>query len=92
MKAALSLNGATALLMYIIPNIKTAKPISISPTCFDDAVFENIRRMIPTIATTAVMVAVDSMETHPLPSRAERQTTQPVMLVPRRLPWMTATA
>ena len=86
-KAALSRRGETALLIDCIPNISTAKPMRMSPTCWRDCFLENMRRMMPTTATTPVRVAVDRRETQPEPpSSAERQMIQPVTLVPRIAP------
>ena len=69
MKAGLSLRGATAPLMACMPNIKTAKPSRMSPTWRRLCFLENMRRMMPTTATMALMEEVESSETiPPLPS------------------------
>ena len=79
--------------MELIPNIRTAKPIMMSPTCRSVCFFENIRNRIPTSATDAVRVAVENMLAMPLPPPTVlRQMIQPVIDVPRIAPRMTLTA
>ena len=83
----------TAPDMELIPNIRTAKPIMMSPTCRSVCFFENIRNRIPTSATDAVRVAVENMLAMPLPPPTVlRQMIQPVIDVPRIAPRMTLTA
>ena len=84
--------GETAPLMLCIPNISTAKPSRMSPTCQCCCFLENMRRIMPITATTAVRVEVESKETQPLPSTLDRQMIQPVTLVPMRAPSIMATA
>ena len=88
MKTGLCRSGETASLMAVMPNIRTAKPIRISPTCRRDCVLENIRRTIPTREMMPVSVAVEksSVQPPPVPPISDRQSTQPVMLVPRMAP------
>ena len=88
MKNGLSRSGATESLIVLMPNIKTAKPIRISPICCFVCDLENIRSTMPTIEITPVSVAVEksSVQPAPEPPSSERQSTQPVMLVPRIAP------
>ena len=78
-------------LIIDIPVIRTANPRRISPIWFCVGLLQNIRRIIPITATTHVKVEVESSLTHtepPSPSIPERQTTQPVTLVPSIAPRM----
>ena len=84
----LSFSGATAVLMAEIPYIRTAKPRRIPPRERFHVFLEIMRRRIPMMATTPVMVAVDTSFSHPLPLMVERLTTQPVTLVPTMEPRM----
>ena len=90
--SGLCLSGETAPLMLCMPNISTAKPKRMSPTCQCSCFLENMRRMMPITATMAVSVEVERRETQPLPSTLERQMIQPVTLVPISAPSITATA
>ena len=85
-KRVLSRRGETAVLMLCMPNIKTAKPRRMSPIWWCACFLENIRSRMPTTATVAESVDVDSRDTQPVPSRLERLMIQPVMLVPIRAP------
>ena len=85
-KNGLERSGATASLMALMPNIKTAKPMRISPTCWRVFSLESIRRQMPTTEMTPVSVAVENSSSQPLPESVDRQMTQPVMLVPTMAP------
>ena len=80
--------------MAFIPNISTAKPSRISPTCFFVLLPENIRSIMPITAMTAVRVSVDRSSSHPEdpPPRSDRQMIQPVILVPIMAPITTPMA
>ena len=56
----LSLSGDTAVLMVCIPSIRIANPSIISPKCLYISFFKAILNRIPTMATIAEIVAVDS--------------------------------
>ena len=86
-KAWLSRRGETEALMVCMPNMSTANPSKMSPTCCFPWLRENIRRRMPTTATTPVRVEVDRRDTQPdPPCRSDRQMIHPVMLVPRMAP------
>ena len=53
------LSGSTAPLMVCIPNIRIANPSMMLPIFLYTDRLQNIRRMMPPTATTAVIVAVD---------------------------------
>ena len=77
-----------------MPNIKTAKPSMISPTCFFAGAEQNMRKTMPITAMTAVSVSVDKSSSQPEepPPILERQIIQPVMLVPIIAPMTTPIA
>ena len=82
-----SRSGDTAADMVDMPNIKTAKPMRISPTCCLVWFLENMRSRMPATEIMPVSVAVENRSTQPPPPpRSERQMIQPVMLVPRMAP------
>ena len=92
-KASLSFSGATASLIADMPNINTAKPMRMLPIASVDCFFPAMRRMMPTMATTPVRVAVLKSSTQPLPpERSDRHRIHPVMLVPRMAPMTTPMA
>ena len=80
--------------MAFMPNISTAKPRRISPTCFFVLLPANIRSIMPITAMTAVRVSVDRSSSQPEapPPRSDRQMIQPVMLVPIMAPITTPMA
>ena len=90
--AALSRSGDTAVLIDCIPNISTEKPSMMSPTWRRCWLRLNMRRIMPHTAITALSVDVENSATQPLPSSSERQIIQPVTLVPRSAPRITAIA
>ena len=61
-----SASGDTALLMVCIPNIRMEKPSMILPTLRYTVLLDTIFITIPTIATTALIVAVDKILAIPL--------------------------
>ena len=70
-----------------MPNIKTAKPIRMSPTCIFTELPEDMRRRMPMTEIIPVSVAVENRLTQPPPPpRSDRQMIQPVILVPRIAP------
>ena len=83
-KFSSDLSPETAPLIAFMPNIKTAKPISMPPTWRFDISEENIYRIMPMSATIEVRVSVDRSSSQPeeLPPISERQIIQPVTLVP----------
>ena len=86
-KTGSSRSGDTAADIVDMPNIRTAKPMRISPTCCFVWFLENMRSTMPTTEMTPVSVAVEKRSIHPPPPpRSERQMIQPVMLVPRIAP------
>ena len=64
--ASLSFSGATAPLIVCIPNIRMEKPSMILPTLRYTVLLDTIFITIPTIATTALIVAVDRILAIPL--------------------------
>ena len=66
MNIGLSRNGDTAPLIICIPVIRIAKPSMIFPTFLCKVRLQNIRKIIPTTATTAEIVAVERTLAIPL--------------------------
>ena len=86
-KVGSSRSGETAEDIVDIPNIKTAKPIKISPTCFFAGFFAVMRRTMPITEITPVSVAVENRSSQPpVEPMSERQMIHPVMDVPRIAP------
>ena len=86
---ALSFRGSTASDMALMPNMSTAKPSRMSPTCFLAVDLAVMRKIVPTMATAAVMVAVENRDTQPPPPpMRDRHSSQPVTLVPTLAPRM----
>ena len=86
-KVGSSRSGETAADIVDIPNIRTAKPIRISPMCFLAGSFAAIRRTMPMTEITPVSVAVENRSSQPpVEPMSERQMIQPVMDVPRIAP------
>ena len=86
---ALSFRGSTASDMADMPNMSTANPSRMSPTCFLVEDLETMRSSVPAMATAAVMVAVENRDTQPPPPpNRDRHKSQPVTLVPTLAPRM----
>ena len=59
--AWLSRSPSTEVLMALMPVMRMAKPISISPTCCFVLFLQNIRRKMPMTAIIPVSVAVETI-------------------------------
>ncbi len=93
MNVSLSRRGLTASLMAVMPNISTAKPSRMVPTRLWVWFLLNLSRMMPTVASTPVMNAVENSAVHPPPCPSDdRLTIQPVIDVPTMEPRMMLTA
>ena len=88
-KCSFSFRGDTAPLIVCIPTIRIANPSMMSPTFLYVDFLKNILNTIPTIATTAEIVAVERSCAIPLdPSIYDRHRIHPVILVPILAPMM----
>ena len=86
-KVGSSRSGDTAADIVDMPNIRTAKPIRISPMCFLAGSLLAMRSTIPITEITPVSVAVENRSIQPpVEPISERQMIQPVMDVPRMAP------
>ena len=86
-KVGSSRSGDTAADIVDMPNIRTAKPIRISPMCFLAGSLLAMRSTIPITEITPVSVAVENRSIQPpVEPISERQMIQPVMDVPRIAP------